>query len=50
MEQIQRAYCISKETDTAITMFYENTKAMFCSADGNIGFFDNVTGVLQEDT
>ena len=31
-------------------MLYKNMKAMMCSPDGDIDFFDIVTGVLQGDT
>ena len=31
-------------------MLHKNTKAMSCSLSGDIDFFYNVTGVLQEDT
>ena len=29
---------------------YENTKAMVCSPDVGIGFFDSIAGVLRGDT
>ena len=31
-------------------MLYKNTKAMVCSLDGNIDFFNIVAGVLQGGT
>ena len=47
MEQILLAYGLPKEILTAIVLLYKNTKATVCSPDGNIVFFDIVTGVLQ---
>ena len=35
MEQIWPAYCLPKETVTAIMMLYRNKKAKVCSPDGN---------------
>ena len=31
-------------------MIYKNTKAMVCSPDGDIDFFDIFAGILQRDT
>ena len=50
MEQILLAYGLPKETVTTIMMFYKNTIAINCSADGDTDFFDIVVGVLQRDT
>ena len=50
MEQIQLVHGFHKETVTAIIMCYKNTKAMVCSPDGDINFFNIVAEVLQEDT
>ena len=50
MEQILRAYGLSKETVTAIMMLYKNTKVKVRSPDGDRDFFDIVAGVLQENT
>ena len=49
IEQILFAYGLLKETVTALMMLYKNTKAMVCSPDGDIDFFDIVIGVLQGD-
>ena len=46
MEQILLVY----ETFTAIMMFFKDTRAMVRSPDGDPGFFDIVTGILQENT
>ena len=46
MEQILLAYGLSKETVTAIMMFYKNMKVKVRSQDGDIDF-EIVTGVLQ---
>ena len=48
MEQILLAYSLTRETVTAITMFYKNTKVR--SPDGNTEFFDIVVSVLKGDT
>ena len=50
MEQILLAYSLLKETTAAIMMLYKNTKVKVRSLDGDPGFFDIVTGVLQRDT
>ena len=42
MEQIRLAYCLSKETVTAIMMLYRNTKVKVRSPDGDTDFFDVV--------
>ena len=39
-----------KETVTAITMLYKNTKVKVRSQSGDTNFFDTVAGVLQRDT
>ena len=49
MEQIQLAYGLPKEIVTAIKMFYQNTKAMVHSPDGDINY-NIVAVVLQGDT
>ena len=48
--KILLAYTLSKETVTAIIMFYENTEAIVLSPDIDTNFFDIVAGVLQGDT
>ena len=50
MEQILRAYGLPKETVTAITILYRNTKVKVRSPDGDTEYFDNVAGVLPGDT
>ena len=50
MEQILLAYGIPKETVTAITILYRNTKVRVRSPDGDTEYFDIVAGVLQGDT
>ena len=50
MEQILLAYGLSKETVINIMMLHENTKAMICSSDDNIDFFNIITGFLQGDS
>ena len=50
MEQILLAYGLLKETITAITVFYKNTKAMVRLSDGGTDFFDIVAGILQGDS
>ena len=50
MEQILLAYGIPKETVTAITILYRNTKGKVRSPDGDTEYFDIVSGVLQGDT
>ena len=49
MEQILLAYGLLKETVAAIMMLNKNTKVKVHSPDGDIEFFDIVTGVLQGD-
>ena len=48
MKQILLAYGLPKETVTAITILYRNTKV--CSPDGDSEYVDIVAGVLQGDT
>ena len=50
IKQILPAYGLPKETVRAIMMLYRNTKVKVHSADGDIDYFDIVSGVLQEDT
>ena len=50
MEQIILAYGLPKETVTAITILYRNTKVKERSPDGDTEYFDFVAGVLQGDT
>ena len=50
MEQILLAYGLPKETVTAITFLYRNTKVTVRSPDGDTEYFDIVAGVLQGDT
>ena len=50
MEQILHAYGIPKETVSAITILYRNTKVKVRSLDGDTDYFDIVVGVLQGDT
>ena len=50
MEQILLAYGIPKETVSAITILYRNTKMKVCSPDGDTDYFDIVAGVLQGNT
>ena len=50
MEQILLAYGLPKETVTAITILYRNTKVKVRSSDGDTEYFDIVAGVLQGDT
>ena len=49
MKQIIWTYGLSKETDTAIMMLYQNKKAMDLSRDGNTDFFDIIAEVIQGD-
>ena len=49
MEQILLAYGIPKETVTAITILFRNTKVKVRSPDGDTDYFDIVAGVLQGD-
>ena len=50
MEQILLAYGLPKETVTAITTLYRNTKVKVRSLDGDTEYFDIVAGVLHGDT
>ena len=50
MEQMLLAYGLPKETVTAITILYRNTKVKVCSLDGDTEYFDVAAGVLQGDT
>ena len=50
MEQILLAHGLPKETVTAITILYRNTKVKVRSPDGDTEYFDIVAGVLQGDT
>ena len=50
MEQILLAYSLPKETVTAITILYRNTKVKVHSPDGDTEYFDIVAGLLQGDT
>ena len=50
MEQILLVYGLPKETLTAITILYRNTKVKVRSPDGDTEYFDIVAGVLQGDT
>ena len=50
IEQMLLAYCLPKETVTAIMMLYRNTKVKVHSPDGDTDYFDIVAGVLQGDT
>ena len=50
MEQIQLLYSHSEETVTAMMMLYKITKAMVCSYNGDIDFFNIFDGVLQGNT
>ena len=50
MEQILLAYGLPKETVTAITILYKNTKVKVRSPDGDAEYFDIVARVLQGDT
>ena len=49
MEQILLAYGIPKETVSAITILYRNTKVKVRSPDGDTDNFDIVARVLQGD-
>ena len=49
MQQIIQTYDL-KETDTAITKLYKNTKAMARSPDGDVDFFIIATEELLVDT
>ena len=50
MELILLAYGLPKETVSAITILYRNTKVKVRSPDGDTEYFDIVAGVLQRDT
>ena len=45
MEEILLVYDVLKETLTAITIVYQNMKAIVRSPDGDIDFFNIVAGV-----
>lgn len=50
MTDIITSYRIQEETIAAITMLYENTKAMVRSLNWDADFFDVLAGVFQGDT
>ena len=50
IEQILLGYGVPKETVTATTDFYRNTKVKVRSSDGDTEYFDIVAGVQQGDT
>ena len=50
MKQIQVVCSLLKETVTAIMMLYKHVKAMVCLPDCVTDFFDNIAGVLLEDS
>ena len=50
MEQILLVYGVPKETVTAITILYRNTKVKVRSPDGDTEYFNIIAGVLQRDT
>ena len=50
MEQIIVACGLSRKIATTVMMIYKHMKAIFCLPDGDIVFFDIVTGILQKDT
>ena len=50
MEQMLLAYGLQKETVTAITILYRNTKVKVRSPDGDTEYFGIEAGVLQGDT
>ena len=47
--QILLVYCLPKDTVTAVTIFYKNTKAVLCSPDNDTGLSDIIAGVLPGD-
>ena len=47
MEQILLAYDRPKETVAAIMILYKNTKVKVHSLDGDTGYFDIITGMMQ---
>ena len=49
MEQIFRAYGLSKETITGVMMLYKNTKLKVHTSDEDTDFSDIVASVLQGD-
>ena len=49
IEQIFLTYSLLKETVTAKTMLYKNTKTTIRTSDGDTDVFDNVTRVLEGD-
>ena len=50
MEQILLVYGFPKETVMTVMILYKNTKPTVHSPDGDIDYFDIVTGVLQGET
>ena len=50
MEQIQLVYCLSKEKVAGIIILSRNTNVKVYSPNGDTGYLDIVTGVLQGDT
>ena len=50
MEKILLECGLPKESDTAIMMLYKNTKVMVCLPDGDIEFFNVVSGIFPRDT
>ena len=50
MEQILQIYGIPTETIEAIMMLYRNTLSIVRSPNGDTGFFEITTWVLQGDT
>ena len=49
MEQVLLAYGCPKETVNDIMMLYKDMKAMVCSPNSDIDFFDIVSGFLRRD-
>ena len=50
VEQILRAYELTKETVASISILYRNTKVKVRSPDGDTEYFDIVARVLQGNT
>ena len=50
MQRILLAYCLPKETVSAIKILSRNTKGKLRSPDGDREYIDIVGGVLQGDT
>ena len=50
MEPKILAHVFLKETVSAVTMFYKDTKAMVPAANGDTDIFDIVAGILRRDT